>query len=121
MTATTIPFAEISAQVHSIKRVTLRCEARAILARECEIDFHAATDELQLAAKHDGILEIFNQDELQDILAEIFTHHGVNGATTKNYHNDWVPDYVRDAIIEDRKNREEKRDGMIMKCRADHF
>lgn len=50
----------------------LRCEARAILVAEGEMDFHEAIDGLQAAAIAYGLVAELGQDAVQAIMAEAF-------------------------------------------------
>jgi hypothetical protein len=50
----------------------LRCEARAILVAEGEMDFHEAVDGLQEGAVEQGLVADLGQDAVQAIMAEAF-------------------------------------------------
>src|SRR4029077_18838468 len=50
----------------------LRCEARAFLVQEGEMDLHEAVDGLQASAAHLGLIEQIGQDTVQAIMAETF-------------------------------------------------
>lgn len=60
------------ARVPAIDAFRLRCEARAILVAEGEMNFHEAVDGLQAAAVAYGLIEAAGQDAVQKILAGAF-------------------------------------------------
>lgn len=50
----------------------LRCEARALLVRELEMELCDAVDGLQLAAEEYSLIEAIGQDAVQAIMADAF-------------------------------------------------
>jgi Virulence-associated protein E-like domain len=131
MTATTVSptFKKISAQAHAVKFFCERVEARAKLVEAGELDLQTAVDILQADAEKNRLLDVASQDDLQWLFARVFRTDGRGEPTPQreeidhnssktNYHNDWVPNYMRDAIIEDRKNRRAKTDGDTSKKKA---
>jgi hypothetical protein len=58
-----------------------RCEARAILYAEGELELHEAVDVLQEGAKQDGLIAALGQDAVQAMMAEAFSARWPSVAT----------------------------------------
>jgi hypothetical protein len=64
--------AEAPRPAGALEVFTLRCWARARLFAEGELELHQAIDELQAAAKRDGLVAKIGQDRVQEIIADAF-------------------------------------------------
>jgi hypothetical protein len=60
------------AKVDALSAFRLRCEVRALLVAEGELDFQTAVDELQTSAVKSSIIEVVGQDAVQAIMANAF-------------------------------------------------
>jgi hypothetical protein len=58
--------------VDPVEAFAARCDARAILVRECLMELHEAVDGLQHDAERDGLVDHLGQDFIQEILSAAF-------------------------------------------------
>jgi hypothetical protein len=67
------PLAQVNLEaVSNVEVFSLRCEVRAFLVAEGEIDLHKAVDGLQASGVRLGLLEEIGQDAVQAIMAKTF-------------------------------------------------
>lgn len=61
-----------AAKVDALTAFRLRCEVRALLVVEGELDLQTAVDELQASAVKSSIIDVIGQDAVQKIMATAF-------------------------------------------------
>jgi hypothetical protein len=61
------------ALVDPLTAFAARCESRALLYAVGELTLHEAVDGLQHAAEASGLVRMIGQDEVQKIIADVFT------------------------------------------------